>query len=59
MGWPTIPDEQLWALPAFQEGKNACILTNCQPRLVKNPYPKDTNEFYAWNVGWNHAIFSG
>lgn len=39
----------------FKEGFNACIAANGIPANTKNPYPKDSEKFYAWNVGWNNS----
>lgn len=43
-----MAEEIEWNWKVYEEGKQACI--NDKPG---NPYPKETNEWYNWNRGWN------
>ena len=37
----------------FAEGKEASKRNLNNPEYAHNPYPKDTNEYRRWFMGWN------
>jgi len=49
---------ELMQLPAYKEGHDKCIETDCNTTNpdIDNPYPENTDNFWAWNRGWNMAI---
>jgi hypothetical protein len=40
----------------YQEGKNASIRCNSNPKLANNPYLKDSQDWRDWNAGWNSDV---
>lgn len=54
-----MSEQNLYLLPAFAEGEKAARDFNASYGTVfsdyPNPYPEDTDERRAWNMGWNIA----
>jgi|GEM_PF-1889993 len=51
----------LYDLPAYEEGCNSaryCLGSNNSGHGIHNPYPYNTAEWRAWNLGWNETLRS-
>lgn len=38
---------------AYNEGHQASMETNSDPKRAANPYPVGTASWRSWNLGWN------
>lgn len=37
----------------YAQGRSDCEQVNGETGILGNPYPKDSDQFFAWNRGWN------
>jgi hypothetical protein len=49
----TIMDNKKRYPKVFEQGKQDCKESEKSGIKRENPYPKDSDQFYAWNTGWN------
>ena len=42
---------------AWSQGRDACLNTDGDPALAKNPYTHKSEEWMYWNRGWNSVTF--
>lgn len=57
----TMNEENPYLRPAFDEGAaraRLCISRNDDPTMCSNPYLPSTDDFRAWNLGWNTTLMS-
>lgn len=56
-----MKEENPYLRPAFDEGAaraRLCISRNDDPTMCSNPYLPSTDDFRAWNLGWNTTLMS-
>lgn len=49
----------LHSSPAYEEGKQAALYVvggNNSGNNINNPYAYNTEEWRAWNLGWNETL---